>query len=134
MVKESVIGPSRLPEGVSVSIVPGQIKQAFDLAISPEGRAVGEDETAYDVARMVTKDFGYYLNVKSQKRCTYVSLYRQKLAPNYPHKHNKAGLFKGNSTIWSMIVSNVASNTTKKHGWRAEEPQFRRTYDLCGQF
>ena len=133
MVKESVIGPSRLPEGVSVSIVPGQIKQAFDLAISPEERAVGENEAAYDVARMVTKDFGYYLKVKLPKRCTHV-LYREKLAPNYPHKHNKTGCFKGNSTIWSMIVSNVASNTTNKHGRRAEEPQFRRTYYLCGQF
>ena len=47
----SVIGPSCLPEGVSVSIVPSQIKQAFDLAISPEERALGEDEAGYNVAK-----------------------------------------------------------------------------------
>ena len=95
MVKESVIGPSRLPEGVSVSIVPGQIKQAFDLAISPEGRAVGENEAAYDVARMATKDFGYYLKVKLPKRCTHVSLYREKLAPNYPQNTTRQAFLKG---------------------------------------
>ena len=54
MAKESVIGHPRLPEGVSLSIVPGQIEQGVDLAIRPEGRALGEDEAASDAARMVT--------------------------------------------------------------------------------
>ena len=95
MAKESVTGPSGLPQGVSVVIVPGQIKQAFDLATSPEGRALGKNEAAYyDVARMGTKDFGYDLKVKIPKRCTHVSLWRKELAADYPIK-SRYVLFKG---------------------------------------
>ena len=88
MAKESVIGPSRLPEGVSVSIVPGRIKQAFDVAISPEGKALGEDEAAYAIAKMVTTDFGYDLKVKILKRYTHDSLLcRGELAADLPNKN-----------------------------------------------
>ena len=73
----------------------GKRDRPLPLAISPEGRAVGENEAAYHVARMVTKDFGYYLKVKLPKRCTHVSLYREKLAPNYPQNTTRQVFLKG---------------------------------------
>ena len=48
--KKSVVGPSRLPEGMGMSIVPDQFQQIFDFAISPEGTALGEDDVACDIA------------------------------------------------------------------------------------
>ena len=69
MGKKSVVGPSRLPDGVAASDVLGRIQQAFDLTIRPEeGRALEGDGAVHDLARIMAKDLGYDLRVRLVKK------------------------------------------------------------------
>lgn len=74
LVDERVVGPSCLPAALERTLVPNEMQRLFGEVISPEGKGMSRDEATLNVAKEVTKAFGYDLevNLLQQVRLHYV--------------------------------------------------------------